>query len=108
MRHQEVAEELQGATLVNPTVAAEGFQTTIIDAFVSQAAIVTYDVSSARVLQERGVPVRIVAKGDEQGLLSAVREEVSREPLTYDYNELSQWGWNTQTKIYESILQRFL
>lgn len=106
--HADVAEELAGATLVNPTVAAEGFQTTIIDALVSQAGIVTYDVSSARVLEERGIPVRIVEKGDSGALLEATRAAINSPAVAYDENQLLEWGWKKQTEVYEAILQKQL
>ncbi len=102
--HDVVAQELRGATLVNPTVAAEGFQTTIIDAFVSQAGIVTYDVSSARVLQEHGATVRIVEKGNAGALLEAVKAEIAHPDIRRDEVEMRQWGWDKQAEVYENIL----
>lgn len=105
VNHAAVAKELRGATLVNPTVAAEGFQTTIIDAFVSQAAIVTYDVSSARVLKEEGVRVHIVHQRDAEHLAKAVRAELADEPTGYPAAELEKWGWSSQGRIYEELIQ---
>lgn len=102
--HRTVARELAGATLVNPTVAAEGFQTTIIDAFVSQAAIVTYDVSSARVLAESGVRVQILEQQGVDQLVAAVRKELAQEPVAYPLEDLEKWGWASQGKTYEQIL----
>lgn len=101
--HKTVAQELAGTTLVNPTVAAEGFQTTIIDAYVSQAAIVTYDVSSARVLQDLGVGVRIVTDRGAEQLAAAIEEELLEQPVAYPVSDLEKWGWASQAKIYESI-----
>lgn len=103
--HETVARELRGATLVNPTVAAEGFQTTIIDAYVSQAAIVTYDVSSARVLKDAGVRVHIVEQQGVPQLVAAVRAELAQEPQSYPLEDLERWGWGSQAKIYEQILR---
>lgn len=102
--HSTVARELAGATLVNPTVAAEGFQTTIIDAYVSQAAIVTYDVSSARVLQESGVRVRIVTDRGAEELAAAIEVELMGQSEPYPVSDLEQWGWASQAKIYEEII----
>lgn len=99
-----VSTELQGATLVNPTVAAEGFQTTIIDAFVSQAAIVTYDVSSARVLEEAGVRLHIVTHRGAPQLAQAIREELAEQAQTYPLTELERWGWRSQAAVYAQIL----
>lgn len=101
---ETVSAELQGATLVNPTVAAEGFQTTIIDAFVSQAAIVTYDVSSARVLEDAGVRINIVTDRGASHLAQAIREELAKEPRTYPITELKRWGWGSQAAVYAKIL----
>ncbi|QRZ61624.1 glycosyltransferase family 4 protein [Rothia sp. ZJ932] len=106
--HAEVARILRGATLVNPTVAAEGFQTTIIDAFVSHAGIVTYDVSSARVLEQRGVPVRIVTERGPQQLAEAVRQEIITPPAPYSDDEIKNWGWEHQAKLYEEYAQHIV
>lgn len=106
--HSEVGKELKGATLLNPTVAAEGFQTTIIDAFVSQAGIVTYDVSSARVLQERGVAVRIVHERTVESLAQAVQAEIDSEPTIYDPAQLREWSWSNQAEVYEELLYSLL
>ncbi|WP_272879545.1 glycosyltransferase family 4 protein [Rothia nasimurium] len=105
--HATVARELRGATLVNPTVAAEGFQTTIIDAYVSQAAIVTYDVSSARVLKDAGVRVHIVGQQGVPQLVAAVRAELAQGPQAYPVEDLQRWGWASQGKTYERIIQTF-
>ncbi|MGV3246832.1 glycosyltransferase family 4 protein [Rothia sp. 11254D007CT] len=105
--HATVARELCGATLVNPTVAAEGFQTTIIDAYVSQAAIVTYDVSSARVLKDAGVRVHIVGQQGVPQLVAAVRAELAQGPQAYPVEDLQRWGWASQGKTYERIIQTF-
>lgn len=103
--HATVARELRGATLVNPTVAAEGFQTTIIDAYVSQAAIVTYDVSSARVLKDAGAQVHIVEQQGVPQLAAAVRAELAQGPQAYPVEDLQQWGWASQGKTYEQVLK---
>ncbi|MGH1978191.1 glycosyltransferase family 4 protein [Rothia sp. L_38] len=105
--HATVARELRGATLVNPTVAAEGFQTTIIDAYVSQAAIVTYDVSSARVLKDAGARVHIVEQQGVPQLAAAVRAELAQGPQAHPVEHLQQWGWASQGKTYERIIQTF-
>ncbi|HIY95190.1 MAG TPA: glycosyltransferase family 4 protein [Candidatus Rothia avicola] len=105
--HATVARELRGATLVNPTVAAEGFQTTIIDAYVSQAAIVTYDVSSARVLKDAGVRVHIVEQQGVPQLAAAVRAELAQGPQAYPVEDLQRWGWASQGKTYEQIVQTY-
>lgn len=104
--HQQVAAELAGATLVNPTVAAEGFQTTIIDAFVRQAGIVTFDVSSARTLQQQGASLHIIEDADRSAtaLAAAVRAEIASPAPARPLEDLKQWGWEHQGQVYAQIL----
>lgn len=97
-----VRSTLAGAVLVNPTVLAEGFQTTLLEALAERGSIVTYEVPGAGVLREQGHPVVIVQQHDPEALASAVSEMLAQEwPVT----ALDGWYWKDRAEEYERIVE---
>lgn len=89
---------LRGATLVNPTVLAEGFQTTLIESVSEGGRVVTFAVPGAQMLSEAGAPISIVAESTTDALVSALRENLgnSWEPIPSE--AVAQWTWPRQAK----------
>lgn len=87
-----LARGLRGAVLVNPTILAEGFQTTIIETVAAGGQVVTYDVPGARALADDGAPVRIVEQG--ASALAAGIAAALKGPLPgYPPEKLRGWSW---------------
>ncbi|MBS1896598.1 MAG: glycosyltransferase family 4 protein [Actinobacteria bacterium] len=97
----EVRRELRGATLVNPTVLAEGFQTTLLEALDVDGRVATFPVPGAALLREQGYPVEIAAEPTAEALLDAVRR-VQRADA--DTPPLRGWFWGDRAAEYEEIL----
>lgn len=68
----EVRRALAGAVLVNPTILAEGFQTTLLEALDEGGRVVTFDVPGARLLRSQGHAVTIVDMHTPEALADAV------------------------------------
>lgn len=63
-----VREELRGAVYVNPSTAAEGLQTTLLEAACAGARVATYDVGGAAEVRTAGAAIEVVQPGDIRGL----------------------------------------
>lgn len=100
---RRVHETLRGATLVNPTVLSEGFQTTLLEALSERGRVVTYDVPGARLLQSEGAPVVITEQKSLEALVSALRSFLSDPPPVIDYEALSSWRWPARSKQYMDL-----
>ena len=70
---QEVRSRLAGATLVNPTVLSEGFQTTLLEALAERGRVVTFTVPGAKLLAEQGHPVVITKERNVESLVDSLR-----------------------------------
>ncbi|WP_406637435.1 glycosyltransferase family 4 protein [Pseudarthrobacter quantipunctorum] len=60
LRGSEIQDVLANGILLNPTLLAEGFQTTLLEAIASGAAVVSTPVAAAVYLAKEGAEVRIV------------------------------------------------
>ena len=67
----EVRRALRGATLVNPTTLAEGFQTTLLEAIAESGRVLTYPVPGAETLRGAGANVTITRHRDVGELVAA-------------------------------------
>lgn len=92
---------LAGATLVNPTVLAEGFQTTLLEALAEGGRVVTYPVPGAEALRAEGRAVRVTGERDPEQLLAAVREELgtARDPGP----PMDSWTWGHRASEYVEV-----
>lgn len=104
--HAELARRLHGGVYVNPTTAAEGFQTTQIEALAAGARVVSYDVAGARMLRDAGAPLAVVTPGDEQTLLTEVRRELLAPSPAATMQSLAPWDWEVLTDRYLQVLAR--
>ncbi len=101
-----IAPLLRGAVYVNPSVAAEGFQLTQLEALVAGAAVVTYDVGVAAELGRSGLgDVTVVPRGDVARLTDAARSAVTRAPAPLTRAQASRWDWDTVADSYLAVVR---
>lgn len=101
----EIRRVLEGAVYVNPSVAAEGFQLTQLEALLAGAAVVGYDVGVARELEASAVgDVVVVPRGDHAGLADAALAAVGRPPSPPTRAEVMRWDWGTVADDYAALL----
>ncbi|SDU78196.1 Glycosyltransferase involved in cell wall bisynthesis [Arcanobacterium phocae] len=99
----EVRERLAGATLVNPTVLSEGFQTTLVEAIAEGGRVVTFPVPGARMLAEKQAPV-IIAKEKTIASLATALRSMLENPLQQAHTEIYQnLTWPEQAKNYITV-----
>lgn len=100
---EEVRQSLDGATLVNPTVLSEGFQTTLLEAIAEGGRVVTFEVPGAQLLRDSGAPVIVCPERTATSLVVALKEMISR-PLPPAGKELiTPWTWPVRAREYSQI-----
>lgn len=105
---QEVRSRLAGATLVNPTVLSEGFQTTLLEALAERGRVVTFTVPGARLLAEQGHPVVITEERNLESLVDSLRSYL-REPAPLAQPDLiDAWTWPVRAREYARIASTLL
>ena len=104
----EVRGRLAGATLVNPTVLSEGFQTTLLEALAERGRVVTFTVPGAQVLADQGNPVVITAERTLESLVSALRDFLNNPPALGDPSLIDAWTWPVRAREYASIAESLL
>ena len=101
----EVRGALRGATLVNPTVLSEGFQTTLLEAIAEAGRVVTYEVPGARLLHDSGAPVRICPHRTLDSLIATLADAlIAPDPLASS-ELVTQWTWPVRAREYSRIVQ---
>lgn len=102
----DIAPLLRGAVYVNPSVAAEGFQLTQLEALVAGAAVVTYEVGVASELARSGVgDVDVVPRGDVVRLTEAARRAITRPPAPPTREQVERWDWDNVARQYAEVLR---
>lgn len=86
-----VRELLRGAVYVNPSTAAEGLQTTLLEAAASGARIATFDVGGAAESEQAGATIRRVTVGDLAGLTEATRQALEDRWEPPEHIERFSW-----------------
>ena len=104
-QQSEVRKALRGATLLNPTVLSEGFQTTMLEALAEGGRVVTYPVPGAELLRSRLGPVIITKSKNPEELLRVVTEKLHEPWRPFPPEELSNWTWPTRAKQYVSLCE---
>ncbi|QQM66991.1 glycosyltransferase family 4 protein [Actinomyces weissii] len=104
----EVRASLAGATLVNPTVLSEGFQTTLLEALAEGGRVVTYPVPGAEVLREQGAPVEVCPQRDQNSLVDALRAALTTPGRAWGPAAIAPWTWPERARQYEAIAQQVL
>lgn len=104
----EVRDSLAGATLINPTVLSEGFQTTLLEAISEGARVVTYEVPGARLLASQGAPVIVCAERSGAALVDATRSMLASPPPAAAPEVLQAWTWPVRAREYAAIAEQVL
>lgn len=103
--HAEVYEALAGAVLVNPTLLAEGFQTTPMEAVAARGRVVTYAGSqSGEELAMDGAPVTIVPRGDKDALFEALVAELAEPTAPFPTERFARWTWPVRAQEFAAVL----
>lgn len=102
---EQVRAALRDAVYVNPSVAAEGFQLTLVEAAAAGASVVTYDVGVARELSDSGAAdVAVVPTGDAAALEAAARTALLGPVRPADPAVLARWDWADLADRYVAVL----
>lgn len=102
----EVRAALRGATLVNPTVLAEGFQTTLLEALAEGGAVVTYPVPGAVTLRAEGRPVLITEQRDPVELVEILGRYLDAPRSDEPGQGIDAWTWPRRAEQYAEICAR--
>lgn len=103
---QEVRTHLRGATLLNPTVLSEGFQTSLLEVVAERGRVVTFPVPGAEELRTDGQPVLVTAGTSLDELVTTTSAMVS-SPLPLAAPErIDRWTWPARATQFESIAAR--
>lgn len=101
---EEVRDSLAGATLVNPTVLSEGFQTTLLEALAERGRVVTYQVPGAELLRGEGFPVVVTEAKTPDALERSLADYLGAPPKLADRSLIDQWTWSARAREYAQIL----
>lgn len=104
----EVRERLDGATLVNPTVLSEGFQTTLLEAVAEGGRVVTFEVPGAQLLRDSGMPVAICPQRSTDALVSTLQAFLAAPPAPAAPETITPWTWPVRARQYSQIVQEVL
>lgn len=104
----QVREELGGATLVNPTLLSEGFQTTLLEAIAERGRVVTFDVPGAQLLRAQGLPVRVTTSRTTEALVEALVAHLESPEILASPELIDAWTWPHRAQQYEGILRDVL
>jgi glycosyltransferase involved in cell wall biosynthesis len=106
LKAEQIRPLLLGAVYVNPSVAAEGFQLTQLEALVAGAALVSYDVGVARELERACVgDVVVVSRGDLAALSRAARDAAARPPVLPTRDDVLPWDWASVARRYAAVVR---
>ncbi|ADH91849.1 glycosyltransferase family 4 protein [Arcanobacterium haemolyticum] len=100
---QEVRKRLRGATLVNPTVLSEGFQTTLVEVLAEGGQVVTFPVAGAAMLAERGAPVEICSEKSAEALIAGLRNILAHTRPRASQELITEFTWPRQARVYAHI-----
>lgn len=104
---EDVRAAMQGNVYVNPSVASEGFQLTLVEALATGASVVSNDVGGAReIAKVPGAQVWVVPKGDEEALIDAVGQALAAKPSSVAADDLKRWDWGVVADTYVEHLNQ--
>jgi glycosyltransferase involved in cell wall biosynthesis len=94
---------LANSILINPTVLAEGFQTTLLEAVASGASVVSTRVAAAEFLETLGAPVVLKDYADTPGWIGAVRALLQAPSPAPDQALLREFDWQQRAQQFLSL-----
>lgn len=105
---RSVREALRSATLVNPTLLSEGFQTTLLEAIAEGGRVVTYPVPGAPVLAADGAPVVVTAERSGAALLAALEDLLREPPAPAAPAYVDAWTWPARAAQFTDACDRLI
>lgn len=93
--------QLADSIFINATTLAEGFQTTLLEAFASNARIVSYPTPGLNDLEETGA--QIWRANSIESLEIATSNAITAEPRELTSNQLAAWGWGDRAATFAEI-----
>lgn len=96
-------DQLAGSVYVNPSVAAEGFQTTLLEAAVAGARVATYPVGGSDEVFAGGVVGGIAPSGDVTALARIARQALDLEWI--EPTLLERYSWPAVARVYLATLR---
>ncbi|QPL05830.1 MULTISPECIES: glycosyltransferase family 4 protein [Actinomyces] len=102
----EVQAALRGATLVNPTVLSEGFQTTLLESIAVQGRVVTFVVPGAQLLREQGAPVTVCDERSTESLVRSLRTVLEHPAPAAPPELITPWTWPVRAQQYAQIAEQ--
>lgn len=97
-----VLEALAGSTLINPSVLAEGFQMTVLEAVAVGGAAASYPgVPSAEMLSGQGAPIEVVERTP-----AALADAVVRlaDAAAWPVESVHTWLWPARAREYIDVM----
>lgn len=101
--HQFIRDLLSGQWLVNPTQLAEGFQTTLLEAIVSGAGLISYPSPGLDELEASGATV--LRADSVQALEQQFELAAELTPAVISAQNADRWSWSTRAAEYTGILR---
>lgn len=102
---EQIRPLITGAVLLNPTVLAEGFQTTLLEAVAAGAAVASTPVAAATYLQRQGAPVLTVDAADIEAWTVAVLDLLDAPPSMPESMLLHSMDWQGRTDEFLAIAE---
>lgn len=104
----EVRRALRGATLLNPTVLAEGFQTTLLEAIAEGGRVITYPVPGASLLREQGAPVVVTNAKTPEAFSRELTTHFAAAWQQADAQVIEGWTWPVRARAYAEMCAALL
>jgi glycosyltransferase involved in cell wall biosynthesis len=102
----EVRDALRGAVYVNPSMASEGFQLTIVEALTAGAGVATYDVGVApEMALVPGAQIVVVDRGDSAALIAATARLLAQPRPIPTWEQYGAWDWDSVADSYIRIMK---
>lgn len=101
---EEIRDLLTDSILLNPTTLSEGFQTTMLEAIVARAAVVSTPVSAAYYLARLGARVDIVPAEEADAWVQATRDLLANGWQLPDPAALDDFDWEHRSREYLDIV----
>lgn len=100
-----IRDVLSNGILLNPTILAEGFQTTLLEAIASGAAVVSTPVAAAKYLAEEGAEVRIVQSHDTDAWSAEVRNLLESGWAAPSPELIETFDWKNRAEEFIAIAE---
>lgn len=99
----EVPNWLRGAILINPTQLSEGFQTTLLEAVMNGARVVTSRAPGTQLLLSQGAAIYIVDGIENKDWVEAVYAAVNADAPNLSTTNFDFWSWQFRAAEYERL-----